>query len=279
MTGPGHPEGDATATPPHFNYYDEGSLSAATYDVLENAAQPYKSDADLILARSAGITGPVLELGSGTGRLAWQLARAGHQVVGLELSKAMLVQAEAKGRLEAPEVAPRCRFVLGDMAAFSLNAKFDRIISPFRTFNYLLTQERQLGCMASMRAHLAPHGEAIINFRMVDRPEYMASQAALEQHKYMTVRIRGTDKLVQWEILSRRIDLLEQLFEQQVKFTYRVVDGPVLRSDVETFRISWLTRREARHLIARAGFRIIAEYDDFKEAAPMSDYTVVFAHA
>ena len=84
--------------------------------------------------------------------------------------------------------------------------------------------------------------------------------------------------MVHWEVVSRKVDRLEQILEQEVRYTYRVIDGRVLRSDIATYRFSWLTRREARHLFARCGLKIIAEYADFNGSPPRpdSDHIIVF---
>src|SRR5262245_5199229 len=77
---------------------DEARALARLYDVdlLDDPG-----DADLYLAIAARTGGPVLELGVGTGRLAGPLARAGHDVTGVDLDPAMLER--ARRRLGGPE--------------------------------------------------------------------------------------------------------------------------------------------------------------------------------
>src|SRR5262245_62204178 len=59
--------------------------------------------------------GPILDVGCGTGRVAVALAEEGFEVVGVDLSKPMLRQAEDR-RSELPsEVAARLTFRQGDM--------------------------------------------------------------------------------------------------------------------------------------------------------------------
>src|SRR3954469_20597150 len=68
------------------------------------------------LARQTG--GPILELACGTGRLTIPLARDGHEVVGLDASRAMLRTTQAKAEAEDLGVT----VVQGDMRAFDLGA-------------------------------------------------------------------------------------------------------------------------------------------------------------
>ena len=74
------------------------------------------------LARQTG--GPILELACGTGRLTIPPARDGHEVVGLDLSLAMLNAAKAK----AAKV--KISFVQGDMRNFDLQRRFPLIVPP-----------------------------------------------------------------------------------------------------------------------------------------------------
>ena len=104
----------------------------------------------------------------------------------------------------------------------------------------------------------------------VNHPDMMEEADLREKHGHVRVRI-GQDRMVHWEVVSRKVDRLEQILEQEVRYTYRVIDGRVLRSDIAIYRFSWLTRREARHLFARCGLKIIAEYADFNGSPPRPD--------
>jgi SAM-dependent methyltransferase len=71
-------------------------------------------DADLYLALAARADGPVLELASGTGRIAVQLAAAGHHVTGVDVDPAMLARARMRAAAAGPAVGGRLRFVEAD---------------------------------------------------------------------------------------------------------------------------------------------------------------------
>ena len=76
------------------------------------------------------IDGAVLELGVGTGRVLFEIAGLGRDVVGIDTSVAMLREAKRKRREVYPEVSGRCRLLLADMLSFDLGDKFDLIYSP-----------------------------------------------------------------------------------------------------------------------------------------------------
>jgi len=59
-------------------------------------------------------TGPVLDVGCGTGELALALAQRGLTVLGVDLAEAAITQARAKGATAAPDVARLVEFRVGD---------------------------------------------------------------------------------------------------------------------------------------------------------------------
>jgi SAM-dependent methyltransferase len=68
--------------------------------------------------------GDVLEVGVGTGRVLFEIAQLGRDVVGIDNSVAMLKEAKRKRREDFPEVSGRCRLVLADMLSFDLGQRF-----------------------------------------------------------------------------------------------------------------------------------------------------------
>ena len=74
-------------------FYSIGGLNAETYDARTFG---FPGEIDFWVARAKEGGGPVLELACGTGRVSWPIARAGIDVVGIDLSPAMLERAEGK---------------------------------------------------------------------------------------------------------------------------------------------------------------------------------------
>lgn len=100
------------------------------------------------LARAHG--GPVLDLGSGTGRVALELARAGHPVVALDVDEALLAALrERAGGLPIETAA-------ADARCFALDRRFPLVLAPMQTVQLLGGAVDEL--LACVAAHLAPGG-------------------------------------------------------------------------------------------------------------------------
>ncbi len=103
------------------------------------------------------VGGPVLCVGSGTGRVVFPLVEAGARVVGIDLSDSMLSRAEAASR-ERGFPADRVAWVRGDIRDLSLTESFSLIIFPYNGFMHLHTPHDQVAALTTMTKHLAPGG-------------------------------------------------------------------------------------------------------------------------
>jgi SAM-dependent methyltransferase len=134
-----------------------GEQVAARYD--ESAADMFRADvvepAVSFLAELAG-GGRALELGIGTGRLALPLARRGVPVHGIDLSRAMVAQLQAKPGSEAIGVT------IGDFATTRVDGTFSVAYLVFNKIKNLTTQEAQVACFRNVAAHLEPGGCFVI---------------------------------------------------------------------------------------------------------------------
>jgi len=103
------------------------------------------------LAELAG-TGPALELGIGTGRIALPLSRRGVRVHGIELSRAMVA------RLQAQPGGSDVGVTIGDLASVTVGAAFRLIYLVRNTITNLTSQDEQVEAFRNAAAHLEPGG-------------------------------------------------------------------------------------------------------------------------
>jgi SAM-dependent methyltransferase len=107
------------------------------------------------LAGLAG-TGPALEFGIGTGRIAVPLAREGVEVQGIELSPAMVT------RLRAQPGGSAIRVSLGDFASVAVGAQFRLVYLLRNTITNLTTRAAQVEAFRNAARHLSAGGYFVI---------------------------------------------------------------------------------------------------------------------
>jgi SAM-dependent methyltransferase len=148
-------------------YYSPGSMSAAFYDVVTAADARLAGDVE-IYADLAVAGGSVLELGCGSGRVTEALAARGLAVTGVDLSRPMLEQAQARrGGLPA-EVAGRIELRLGDMTSLDLKRTFDLVICPYFTLAHVPAGQAWKNSFATAARHLAAGGRAAFHLPLLD---------------------------------------------------------------------------------------------------------------
>lgn len=98
--------------------------------------------------------GPLLEFGVGTGRLAVPLAKAGLDVVGVDVSEDML----AKLREKTDVVTT----VVGDMTTVRVEREFSVAYIAFNSIFVLATQRDQVELFRNAAAHLRPGGRFVL---------------------------------------------------------------------------------------------------------------------
>lgn len=109
-----------------------------------------------------GLTGKldVLDLPCGPGRHSLALARAGHRVVGVDLTEAYVE--EARERL-AREPRLRAELTVGDMREFRRESGFDLVLNLFTSFGFYEDIEQDRRCLQSFRANLRPGGTLVMD--------------------------------------------------------------------------------------------------------------------
>ena len=134
-------------TPPHTGAEEE--LRVAWHD-LECGC--YRADLELWHELAQDNPGPVLEIGAGTGRVAIELARAGHAVTALERDAPLLAALCARA---GGEVRP----VLADARSFCLPERsFSLCLVPMQTIQLLGGAAGRAAFLGMARAHMRSGG-------------------------------------------------------------------------------------------------------------------------
>ena len=227
---------------------------------------PYRDRPDVqFFVDAAGESGgPVLEVGCGTGRVLIPTARAGIEIVGLDLSPHMLAVCRDRLDKEPAEVQARATLVEADMRNFDLAQKFALVTTPFRPFQHLTTVADQIACLQAIHRHLEPGGRLVLDIfnpslialtrdnlgeEFGDEPEFTTPDGRRVLRRHKTV--------------AR--DYVNQINDSELIYHVTHPDGRQ-ETLVHAFQMRYLFRFEAEHLLARCGFRIEHLYSDFKKS-------------
>jgi SAM-dependent methyltransferase len=180
----------------------------------------------------------VLEPACGTGRLLLPLSRLKYEVVGFDLSPAMLAYAQrrfARAKLSAD-------LFLGDMANFSLNQfqrsqPVDAAFNTFNSFRHLLTEEAAVNHLQCVAKALKPGGIYVLGLHLLP-PD--ASEESCERWtaKQGTTRLTATLKVIaanrRRRLETLRINMLVRSAKQEHRicseFTLRIYQARQLQA-------------------------------------------------
>ena len=219
--------------------------------------------------------GPILEAACGSGRLLIPLAQAGHEVVGLDSSAAML--ALARDRLGAqPGLSDRVELVEGDLRLARLGRRFGLIILALDAFGLLVERTAQLEALETLRQHLRVRGLLAIdvangNLRGAEGTE----ETVIQRHgPFGPTGASLTRWVVRRTDHGTQVDRLLQLYDETGP------DGVVRRTAVE-LQQRYFTRFELELLLERAGYVVEAVFGDYDLTpfGPASPRLLVIAHA
>ena len=128
---------------------DPYAIDARFYDAIHDG---HREDVGLWLSFAGRTDRPVLEVGTGTGRIAVELARAGHTVVAIDPSDAMLERARRRN----DEFGLDVEFVEGRLTDLALEReKYGLAILPADVFLYCADGEEQLAWLRALADALA----------------------------------------------------------------------------------------------------------------------------
>ena len=136
---------------------------AVYYDLLYKE-KDYKAETDYVgrlLEEKGIITGAILELGCGTGKHAEKFAENGYSVHGIDSSSEMIKKAKNR---KPRHLSNKLHFEIGDICDFSIDKKFDAVISLFHVASYMIKNEQLVAMFDTAAKHLNSGGIFIFDF-------------------------------------------------------------------------------------------------------------------
>lgn len=210
----------------------------------------YRDDLPFYVRLADDLGGPVLELGAGTGRVTEALARAGHEVVAVDASSAMLARAAA--RLERAGPRAPVRLVEGDMRDLDLGSTFPLVLAPFNTLMHAYTVPDQDRALATVVRHLAEGGTFAFDLYV---PRFGPS-GVVRVEPQVGASLAADDARARHDVfLVQEVDELAQL-ATTTYFHDRVAADGVVSRRVTRLRQRYYTRYEVERLCRAFGLRL-----------------------
>jgi SAM-dependent methyltransferase len=209
-------------------------------------------DNEYYLSRMATAGGPVLEIGSGTGRLLREALGRGVDAWGLDVSPAMVERCRA----QLPPGA-RDRVSVADAVSMRLGRRFALVAAPFRVLSHVASIEDQLRLLDTVHEHLVPGGTFVFDL-------YVPNLKLLLEGMRETADFDGEwapGRRLRRFVSSAPADLARQTNRVTMRFVWDEADGE-RRGDWE-FEMRFFFRFEIEHLVARSKLRLESLHGDF----------------
>ncbi|MQY76738.1 MAG: methyltransferase domain-containing protein [Spirochaeta sp.] len=224
---------------------------------------------------AAEIGSPILEVGCGTGRIILRLAREGHSITGIDLSKGMLEIARQKLLAESEEVRSRVRLEQQDMTELDLpGQKFNLVMMPYAEFAHILTYDRQRYTLDRIAEHMLPGGLLVISMSNWDPKEVRMSYAeALKTWgkalpmTYEGVFVDERRELRITRYIARGYDPSVQIALHVYIHEISKMDGTVVARKMNPLSLRYVFPNEMRLLLEGAGFDIKDIFGSYDRAA------------
>lgn len=242
--------------------YSDYAFVAELYDYVTPYAE--RPDVGFFVEAAQEAGGPVLEVGCGTGRVLIPTARAGVDIMGLDLSQHMLAICRQRLAEEPAQVQARAQLEQADMRRFDLGRTFALATIPFRPFQHLTTVEDQIACLETIRRHLEPGGRLILD---VFNPKLEAlARDDIGQVQLLEPIFELPDgSRVQRSHKTNGRDLFNQVLDLELIYDIARPDGQEEQL-VHAFLMRYLFRFEAEHLLVRCGYEVEALYADYDKS-------------
>jgi SAM-dependent methyltransferase len=232
-----------------INNYD---YIADLYDIYV----PVTFDIDFFLQETKKVSGEVLELMSGSGRVSLPLIEAGIKLTCVDLSAGLNEILERKLKEKGLEADIHQM----DICELDLQIEFEMVIIPFHSFAHLTSREDQQKALARIYEHLLPGGTFICT---LGNPELRQADVDGQLRLFRKYDLSDNGTLLLW--IAEKNDVEDEQVVEAMQFYEEYDKSGVLTSKrlLELhFRLS--TRDEFEDLAEEAGFKIKAFYGDYQ---------------
>jgi SAM-dependent methyltransferase len=220
----------------------------ARYYDLFNREKNYASETNFIqklITEYSGACDSILELGCGTGGHALELANAGYQVTGIDLSEHMIKLAKEKNEQARAGV----QFLQGDIRNIDLGKKFDVLLSLFHVLSYQTKNDDLIKTFTVARSHLGQNG--VLIFDCWYGPAVLGQGPEVRSKSIAIDDVEVTRKAN--PVLKTQDNVVD------VNYTFEVKDsrGDVIDRYVESHSMRYFFIPELEYLLSSLGFKVV----------------------
>jgi SAM-dependent methyltransferase len=232
---------------------------AAYYDAIHGS---FADDTGLWLSFAGRTDRPVLEVGCGSGRIALELARAGHSVTAVDPSISMLTLAREKAEADALDIT----FIEGRVQDLALEPEhYGLVLLPLDVFLYCTDGEDQVALLDQLGRSLVFNG-----LLAIDLPGPAAALDPGTNGQQVLAFSGHTADGRPFDCYHLHEDDLA-LQQRYLRVTYETAtaDG-LVRREVSEHILRYVFRFELEYLLDRAGLALVDIYGDY-DLGPLSN--------
>ncbi len=208
---------------------------------------------------------PILDVGSGTGRVVLHIAQEGYRLFGMEPSSEMLARAERKLEM-MPDLRGRVTMVQGDILTAGYDERFALIMVSYHAFMHLRTQEEQVSALQRFRKWLAPGGLLVIDLPNAGELYATSDDGSVILERSFQEPESG--HMVMQQSVSE-LDRTEQLMYITWIYDELGDDGAVYRT-IAPLTLHYYFPAEVSLLLRVAGLELVEFWGDY-DRAPFED--------
>ena len=238
---------------------DAYTTFAQVYDLFMDNV-PYEEWSEYLLSvlKEYGIhSGVICDLGCGTGKMTRLLAKAGYDMIGVDLSEDML--AIASGQNEEGIL-----YLCQDMCELELYGTAKAMVSVCDSINYLLEEDEIVWTLQSVNRYLEPGGIFIFDFNTVYKYETVLGDTTICEN-----REEGSfiwENYYDEESMINEYDLT--LFVKEPSGLYR-------KEEENHFQRAY-SLETIRELVKKSGLKLLHIYDAFTHEPAREDSERVY---
>ena len=210
----------------------------------------YKPSLKFYLKYLESHSGPFLELGIGTGRIALEAIRSNRKhIVGVDISANMLKKCEEKYKILKKDSAEAgtLRLMKMRMEDIAFCEEFEVVYLPFRTVGHIMTDPDLELVFRNVYKALLPGGSFVLD-------HYIFQKEWAETHNDVDILMYSDPEKGATIKDHYLYDFDREVMECSVKLNETVV---------QTFRFRWIRPEAIQQAALRAGFAIDNVYGDF----------------